>query len=275
MFTTDGALAGEDLVLLRDDRHLQPARTVTPIVRADTLERFGGGVRAALDAVSDTAHHGGPPRDERLSVGGRRPARAVATAWLEDHGLGTPGVASAATRRGYQRTRPPRNTHERRRRLLGPDVRRRPCGEAPPLPRDLGRSGKFWLTMVAYFVATVIGVLAVRAHGEACTSASTPRSCAGSRRGAFEPSPTVMEGLALLSSRWVTPGPPLGHDHHPGRRPSVAPAVRVPRGASSPRRPIAYLDDACSSIDPGPSASRSSASGRGSRCRRGPWPASP
>ncbi|HEY5905877.1 MAG TPA: hypothetical protein VIX39_08685, partial [Actinomycetota bacterium] len=50
-------------------------------------------------------------------------------------------------------------TNERRRRLLGPDVRRRPSGEAPPLPRELGRSGKFWLFMAAYFVATVIGVV--------------------------------------------------------------------------------------------------------------------
>jgi len=53
LFTTDGMLAGDDLVLLRDDRHLQPAESVTPIVRADTLERFGGGVRSALDTVSD------------------------------------------------------------------------------------------------------------------------------------------------------------------------------------------------------------------------------
>jgi len=52
-----------------------------------------------------------------------------------------------------------KETHERRKRLLGPDVRRRPSGEAPPLPRNLGRSGKFWLFMVGYFVATLIGVL--------------------------------------------------------------------------------------------------------------------
>jgi serine/threonine-protein kinase RIO1 len=37
--------------------------------------------------------------------------------------------------------------------------RRRPSGEAPPLPHHLGRTGKFWLIMVGYFVATGIGVL--------------------------------------------------------------------------------------------------------------------
>ncbi len=37
--------------------------------------------------------------------------------------------------------------------------RRRPSGEPPPLPHHLGRTGKFWLIMVAYFVITAIGVL--------------------------------------------------------------------------------------------------------------------
>jgi tRNA A-37 threonylcarbamoyl transferase component Bud32 len=37
--------------------------------------------------------------------------------------------------------------------------RRRPSGEPPPLPHQLGRTGKFWLIMVGYFVVTTIGVL--------------------------------------------------------------------------------------------------------------------
>ena len=37
--------------------------------------------------------------------------------------------------------------------------RRRPSGEPPPLPHQLGRTGKFWLFMVGYFVITAIGVL--------------------------------------------------------------------------------------------------------------------
>jgi tRNA A-37 threonylcarbamoyl transferase component Bud32 len=37
--------------------------------------------------------------------------------------------------------------------------RRRPSGEPPPLPRELGRTGRFWLFMVAYFVTVVMGVL--------------------------------------------------------------------------------------------------------------------
>jgi tRNA A-37 threonylcarbamoyl transferase component Bud32 len=36
--------------------------------------------------------------------------------------------------------------------------RRRPSGEAPPLPRDLGRSGRFLIFMVAYFASVLIGI---------------------------------------------------------------------------------------------------------------------
>jgi serine/threonine-protein kinase RIO1 len=48
---------------------------------------------------------------------------------------------------------------EHRRIPSGVAPRRRPSGEAPPLPHHLGRTGKFWLIMVGYFVATGIGVL--------------------------------------------------------------------------------------------------------------------
>ena len=37
--------------------------------------------------------------------------------------------------------------------------RRRPSGEPPPLPRDLGRSGRFWLIMVGYLISVAIGVI--------------------------------------------------------------------------------------------------------------------
>jgi osmoprotectant transport system substrate-binding protein len=90
LFTTDGTLAGDDLVLLRDDRHLQPAESVTPIVRADTLERFGGGVRSALDAVSEELTTD-DLRAMNAAVSAGAAPRAIATTWLENHGLGTPG----------------------------------------------------------------------------------------------------------------------------------------------------------------------------------------
>jgi tRNA A-37 threonylcarbamoyl transferase component Bud32 len=51
-------------------------------------------------------------------------------------------------------------THTRRHWSLGRGgMRRRPSGEAPPLPRELGRSGKFWLIMTGYFLSVLLGVL--------------------------------------------------------------------------------------------------------------------
>ena len=94
------------------------------------------------------------------------------------------------------------STHERQRRLLGSDVRRRPSGEAPPLPRELGRSGKFWLFMSVYLLATVIGVVLFEPLQRSFErwDAAILRWFASIRT---EPLNDVMETLALLTSRWL------------------------------------------------------------------------
>jgi membrane-associated phospholipid phosphatase len=95
-----------------------------------------------------------------------------------------------------------KDTHERRKRLLGPDVRRRPSGEAPPLPRNLGRSGKFWLFMVGYFVATLIGVLLFEPMARLYerTDTSFLHLLAEGRNDILT---EIMQAVALLASRWV------------------------------------------------------------------------
>ena len=50
-FSTDGAIAANGLVLLRDDRHFWPAYHVAPVVRTAALARFPR-MRSALDALS-------------------------------------------------------------------------------------------------------------------------------------------------------------------------------------------------------------------------------
>jgi tRNA A-37 threonylcarbamoyl transferase component Bud32/membrane-associated phospholipid phosphatase len=67
-------------------------------------------------------------------------------------------------------THPGRN----RARALG-DVRRRPSGEPPPLPRELGRSGKFWLIMTAYFLSVLIGVVVFDGFGDVFDRFNTER----------------------------------------------------------------------------------------------------
>src|SRR4029453_7203840 len=52
-----------------------------------------------------------------------------------------------------------RVAEERRRHLHGRSgIRRRPSGEPPPLPHELGRSGRFWVEMIGLFIASIIGL---------------------------------------------------------------------------------------------------------------------
>jgi osmoprotectant transport system substrate-binding protein len=50
--TTDARLGQAPVVLLADDRSLQPPENVVPLVRAEVLDRWGDRLREALDAVS-------------------------------------------------------------------------------------------------------------------------------------------------------------------------------------------------------------------------------
>lgn len=52
VFTTDGLLATEELVLLADDRGLQPVENVLPVVSERAVDRYGPQLVATLDAVS-------------------------------------------------------------------------------------------------------------------------------------------------------------------------------------------------------------------------------
>jgi glycine betaine/choline ABC-type transport system substrate-binding protein len=54
VFTTDGALARGDLVLLRDDRHLIPPYPVTFVVRDATLKAAGPGLADAVTRLQQT-----------------------------------------------------------------------------------------------------------------------------------------------------------------------------------------------------------------------------
>ena len=87
LFTTSSAVEAAGLVLLADDRELQPAENVVPVVRTAVLERHGDALRQPVDAVSrllTTAELVGLNR--RVDVDGVT-AREAARAWLLRHGL--------------------------------------------------------------------------------------------------------------------------------------------------------------------------------------------
>jgi osmoprotectant transport system substrate-binding protein len=87
LFTTDGAIAENDFVLLVDDRGLQPAENVTPVVRADVIESYGDGFVRLVDSVSEVLTTADLRElNARVTVGGELPSE-VAAAWLADHGL--------------------------------------------------------------------------------------------------------------------------------------------------------------------------------------------
>lgn len=88
LFTTDGAVAGSDLVLLDDDRALQPAENVVPLARSEVLDGPQGEVVAAtLDAISARLTTANLQfLNWRVTVAGNTPA-AEARGWLIRQGL--------------------------------------------------------------------------------------------------------------------------------------------------------------------------------------------
>jgi osmoprotectant transport system substrate-binding protein len=88
LFTTDGMIRRERLVLLADDRRLQPAENITPVVRTEVLARFGPEVRDVLDAVS-AALTTRTLRGLNAVVGHGTPVDDVVRAWLDDRHLRT------------------------------------------------------------------------------------------------------------------------------------------------------------------------------------------
>ena len=85
--TAGGYLAGGDLVLLADDRQLQPVGNIVPVVHADAVERYGARLAGTLDAVSarlttsDLIY-----LNRRITVAGQN-TLAEARAWLERQGI--------------------------------------------------------------------------------------------------------------------------------------------------------------------------------------------
>jgi osmoprotectant transport system substrate-binding protein len=87
MFTTDGRLATGDLVLLDDDRALQPAENIVPVVAGPALERYGARLSGALNAVSaGLTSNGLTFVNWRVDTAGRDIA-TEARGWLERHAL--------------------------------------------------------------------------------------------------------------------------------------------------------------------------------------------
>jgi osmoprotectant transport system substrate-binding protein len=87
LFGTDPRL--DEFTVLTDDRHLQPAENVVPLVHATVLERFGSDAVAAIDAVSHRLDVDGLRRlnAQDAATPGAGDVAAIAASWLEAEGL--------------------------------------------------------------------------------------------------------------------------------------------------------------------------------------------
>jgi osmoprotectant transport system substrate-binding protein len=83
--TTNGNLADRDLVQLKDDRRLQPAENIVPMMRTETIAIYGPTLVRLVNAITAQLN----TRDliqlnQRVELEGAKPA-AVAADWLRNH----------------------------------------------------------------------------------------------------------------------------------------------------------------------------------------------
>jgi osmoprotectant transport system substrate-binding protein len=83
--TTDASQIGQDLVQLADDRGLQPAENVVPVVRTQVVDRYGPELVRLLDAVSAQLTTAGLRVLNRQVAVEDQPPSGVATRWLRAH----------------------------------------------------------------------------------------------------------------------------------------------------------------------------------------------
>ena len=82
--TTDPHLIGTDLVQLEDDRRLQPAENVVPVLRREVLDAYGPALIRLCNAVSAQLTTAELTR-LNLQVAEGQPAAEAASAWLRAH----------------------------------------------------------------------------------------------------------------------------------------------------------------------------------------------
>lgn len=86
LFTTDPSVATTRLVVLEDDRRLQPAENVTPLVHEDVVRRWGDRLSQVIDGVSARLTTEGL-RALNARVASGETTQSVAAAWLQGQGL--------------------------------------------------------------------------------------------------------------------------------------------------------------------------------------------
>ncbi|MET0727782.1 MAG: ABC transporter substrate-binding protein [Acidimicrobiales bacterium] len=87
LFTTDPVLGGDRLVELTDDRHLQPAENITPLVHGRMVERLGEGVVDRTDMTSAKLTTSALRELNRQVAAGKDDIPTIAARWLRMDGV--------------------------------------------------------------------------------------------------------------------------------------------------------------------------------------------
>jgi osmoprotectant transport system substrate-binding protein len=89
IFTTDPAVTERHFVLLRDDRGLEPAENVTPVISRDLVRQYGDRLVRSVDAVSAQLDTTELLALNQAVAQGKGSPRTVAWEWVSSHGLGS------------------------------------------------------------------------------------------------------------------------------------------------------------------------------------------
>jgi osmoprotectant transport system substrate-binding protein len=88
LFTTDGTIAAKGFVLLDDDKGLQPAENVIPVIRQEILDAYGGDLEDLINDVSAKITTAELTEMNRRFGFDRVDADVVAADWLSANGFG-------------------------------------------------------------------------------------------------------------------------------------------------------------------------------------------
>ena len=85
LFTSDGVISAKGFVLLEDDKNLQPAENLTPVIRQDIIDAYGDDIVSALNGVSEKLTTSGlSEMNRRIGIDGEDPEQ-VAADWISNN----------------------------------------------------------------------------------------------------------------------------------------------------------------------------------------------
>jgi osmoprotectant transport system substrate-binding protein len=97
IFTTDGIITAKGWVLLEDDKVLQPADNVTPVLNNEAITAYGDELTGLINQVTEKITTEGLTELNKSTGIDKKDSDDVAKAWLDDNGFTAPSPRVAKT----------------------------------------------------------------------------------------------------------------------------------------------------------------------------------